>query len=1127
MHSQIPQFPQFSSTISFTASSAPAVGMSDTGTDTDTGGVFFHLSGLLSRLGLRNLFLYLLLAVALATKTSASPPDTSQVPVATPSPTTTPSPAANSAPASALDQASDLIDQGQYAAAERILQPLVAQQGRQSDEGRAASYLLAVAYRAAGKYRLALAEANALLSAWPTPVPLNGANSSPATVPASPPAADDSLDRQEVVVLCNEVQSIVSRQAAAEAEVRQARDPVHRQLGLAHMALLDTPVDQSNVSPQVLNAYEAAYHLAVQQPNTPPSLRLQIEKEYANRLYFHSPSLIQSKLIPLVMSDLEDEKTPPACLFFSLTLLHRELEKKPAIITPRLRQDVIQMGLQARFQAPQFDNLSWLLRKVFQQTQGYPLQEALQAERDGNWQQALQANRQLQKSDPRLLPEGDLPTGLHYTADALRQQAARSLPLMQSLLGLSPHPTTSRCAFLGVDHDLGSDWQGRIGKEAWVLFAVHSNDLCGGPCLLNHSFSYRARSGQPTDPVRRWRNPAGTYNSQPVEWPQVDPTVSQRVVLPLADPSVPGTSVLSFLDDHGEQYPEGCGPDLYLDVTVPAGSHLLSLPLHFSVSPSYPDTSYRIYLLGQVGSAKPVCLASTLVSLADCPGYLRARVQGPARYTLLIRRLGSQNANLPALFLDPDPLAQPAPALATAFTLTELQAGSLASSSAPSVPAVPASSSAPSALAAFSTLMAQYSSVAADSHGADWSALVSRAQHLAADSGLPSLQRSIAAWIGWQAQERDPLHAGLAPKHLAEYLTLGYADPAPLADLTQPGVTLLALARQLRTEGRVREAEQVDDAVWNKQVLNEQARRAQLPPSAKVEMAQAGGQEDALLRQLWNNGPRSYLAWQPVWVWQGEDGPAPQVMALALDAGYAAHKAETVTEALLTPEPLQALLLPEAELERVDVAPKEEMAKETPPPSPLSGALPVTPASSLTPAVLTNPSVMSADSFPVQRARTWVDELEHARNPAEPLHANPEPGKTEYGKPEIHAPNIPDRPTAGQDALQGMPLAQQNIPADALLQPLKQILTVAVSQPLLNAAPAGEKPAILLRSDELELLARALLGRDLFPTDRHAADVTEAIRLLMLIQAIDPHYSRLPQVNQLVTVLGSRPNKSP
>jgi len=421
---------------------------------------------------------------------------------------------------------------------------------------------------------------------------------------------------------------------------------------------------------------------------------------------------------------------------------------------------------------------------------------------------------------------------------------------------------------------------------------------------------------------------------------------------------------------------------------------------------------------------------------------------------LLMRRLSSENANLPALFLDPDPALAASMPLSDAFTPAELVAAGLSPGDDPTK----TSGQAAAQLSVLQNAVRQYKQGHLAPDG--WADLAVRAAQLSDFSGLNAGQQAVAAWVAWQAQERDPLHAA-AGDRFAHYLTRRYALPAEMtrksaqADTTKTVLqaqqtVLRALGQQMRDTGRIRLAEIADDAA------SERQRR----------LIAKDATEESVATTLWDMGPSLYLARQTVWLWQGEDGPAPHRMTLALDVNYAARKADSLIGYLLTSNP--------------EVLKTNNVALRTKG-SPLSFNDPI-----------------------AQKARLWLDQWAHELSLS--LGAN-----ASFWEPSRATASATSISASGEDSEQ---------PVAAILYAAAcQSLQDSQNAPMGTSAQATGAAGDLLRPDQMELLARCYLNRDMFVTPRQETDRRVAARLLQSLKLRYPEYPRQKQVESLLTSL--------
>lgn len=806
--------------------------------------------------------------------------------------------------------------------------------------------------------------------------------------------------------------SRIQRQQAIKTNAVSASDLVRSHLARGDLARAqEAPGD---LPIRAMAEYEAALQAVT--PEILPSLRLEVEGRLFNAL-IKLGALSSSKTLMALDTLLQTLEEPTAT----------PKEQRLAVLVRRVRS----RSLLARVADAMVNGVA------FEQSQNWAAAEKAYQEAAQFAASAQSGGGNGETSSPPSRPW--LP--------AFAQEAARSIPLM-TVLAASPPQASATCTFLGVDHTPGSGWYGTLGTEGWVLFAPHGDDLCGGPRVLDHSFSYHAYLGDPTNGVRRWRDPVG-----PVRFPGSD--------LLLSDPAAPGEGVVSYLDDNGEEYPVGAGPDLYAELTIPAGHHLLSLPLHFDLKA--PEAHYGLYLLAGNATAEtssPSCLAAGIVSTHDEPGIARFALFGPAHYTLLMRRLSSENANLPALLLDPDQAQiDPAP-LSSAFTLEELAAAGLSATDDHSKYdqhklAGPVDTH-PSVL---QTAMRQYEQGHLAPDG--WADLASRATQLAGFSGLDAGQQTMAAWLAWQAQDRAPLQCGHAVALFRRFLDKRFPLTGDKANYTPPVhpeaqiSALKVLSVQMRAAGRLALAEAADDAAWDRQAV--------LPLSA--ENATSGAMTRA--SQLWDAGPRPYLTAQTTWLWQGESAAPPHPVMLAIDAEYVSRKAQRLIHYLLTNDP-------------------KTLSAE--------GAIGQLEGSALT-----------FDDPKAQQVRLWLDQQAQGF--------------------KISLGSEASLSAAGGATDSNV---SQSVVGESGGQPVGAILYAAACEAIKTGqtTSADETGASelagtsLLRPDQIELLARCYLNRDLFATPRQEADRQAAA---VLLQSLKVRYPKYPRLEQVTTLLASLP----
>jgi len=208
--------------------------------------------------------------------------------------------------------------------------------------------------------------------------------------------------------------------------------------------------------------------------------------------------------------------------------------------------------------------------------------------------------------------------------------ASEATQALRRLTQLSTHPPLKQAAvrFLGEDRVTGGDWYTYYGSEAFILCAQQApQDIAGG---LRGDWSVTPRTGSPKEEVRRWvtayadTDPAMLYN-------------------PLSR-----VRRAANWDDRGEAYRLGTGPDLWLDVTVPAGSHRLSL--YFVNDRNYYEAR-RTYTVSVFDEQDRYLTGSEVRGFVNGV-YQQFAVTGPAKLKVLISRNLSMNVLLAGVFLD-------------------------------------------------------------------------------------------------------------------------------------------------------------------------------------------------------------------------------------------------------------------------------------------------------------------------------------------------------------------------------------------------------------------------------------------------------------------------------------------
>lgn len=242
-------------------------------------------------------------------------------------------------------------------------------------------------------------------------------------------------------------------------------------------------------------------------------------------------------------------------------------------------------------------------------------------------------------------------TNVHMVASLLpilpAPAPAPSVKKMQEMLGhmrlLSASAIkASPVSYVGTDWVTSGDWVGRYGRQYAVLYAAGApldHEIISDPEY--HVTTELGPHCRPDDGLRHW-----------IHWVHTD---DPRV---LYDP-IPGYRRESEADDHGENYPAAYeGPDIWVQVAVPAGVHRLSL--YFMNKDGHSGYNrFRDYLVEIKPNRNTVAEAQAAPVLASARvhgfwngQYQQFSVEGPASYWVRVSRNGSVNAILQAIFLD-------------------------------------------------------------------------------------------------------------------------------------------------------------------------------------------------------------------------------------------------------------------------------------------------------------------------------------------------------------------------------------------------------------------------------------------------------------------------------------------
>jgi hypothetical protein len=203
-------------------------------------------------------------------------------------------------------------------------------------------------------------------------------------------------------------------------------------------------------------------------------------------------------------------------------------------------------------------------------------------------------------------------------------------------------PITGDGTFLGEDWATEGDWIGRYGREYAVLCAADSP--LNHYLVLDNRITVRGTLGlhiRGSDGLRSW-----------CHWETSD---DGRV---LWDPMV-GHRRQAEWDNHGEAYSmEQEGPDIWIEVGIPVGSHEVSL-YFFNKDGHDGANRFRDYLLelrrwaadyDQVMKSKP--LAVTRVHQFRGGVYERFALAGPSKFFFRLSRHFSFNTICSAVFVD-------------------------------------------------------------------------------------------------------------------------------------------------------------------------------------------------------------------------------------------------------------------------------------------------------------------------------------------------------------------------------------------------------------------------------------------------------------------------------------------
>jgi len=197
--------------------------------------------------------------------------------------------------------------------------------------------------------------------------------------------------------------------------------------------------------------------------------------------------------------------------------------------------------------------------------------------------------------------------------------------------------STAVVRYLGEDRATQGDWYRRYGREAFILCAQQSPQDVAGSCGFGTNpptpWKVTPSVGNPREVVRHWVT-SRSDDHRSLLW---NPLSQVRRA--------------ANWDDRGEAYAVGTGPDLLLDVPVPAGEHVCSL--YFVNDRSYYERG-RVYTIS-VWDEQGTYLTGAEVRHFVRGVYYRFGVSGTATPTHLKFRLWrnlAYNLILAGLFLD-------------------------------------------------------------------------------------------------------------------------------------------------------------------------------------------------------------------------------------------------------------------------------------------------------------------------------------------------------------------------------------------------------------------------------------------------------------------------------------------
>ncbi len=210
--------------------------------------------------------------------------------------------------------------------------------------------------------------------------------------------------------------------------------------------------------------------------------------------------------------------------------------------------------------------------------------------------------------------------------------------------------------YLGEDRQTRGDWFRHFGSEAFCLCGCYAgSDLLGGPRYAQCGIS--KRTGLPEVPAPSWSSPSAAPDPSFLYIPDDDKWRATN------------------WDDRGEAYAPGSGPDLCVDLTVPAGLHRLSLYFMNDCCNYEPGRDMTVEVQDREGRV----LAATEVRHFLRGVYKQFAVRGPLDVTVRIHKNAGLNVLLQGLFLDAiTPIPPPTPAGSTPDDVADIDLTTLA-----------------------------------------------------------------------------------------------------------------------------------------------------------------------------------------------------------------------------------------------------------------------------------------------------------------------------------------------------------------------------------------------------------------------------------------------------------------